>query len=143
MPLSVLVAIVVVGIALTVLAVHFTGGSEVARLADADEAVRRFLIDFPAEKIDSVHLTADKGTAFLPLHGKGFGVVHAVGGNFLTRVIMRANVASLSLEEGNILSLRLRDFTWKGGEFSFADPRSAAEIASLFKPAPSGAEKLV
>ena len=35
MSLPVLVALVVVGIALSVLAVHFTGGSKIATLADA------------------------------------------------------------------------------------------------------------
>ena len=47
MSLPVLVALVVVGIALSVLAVHFTGGSKIATLAGADQALSRFADDFP------------------------------------------------------------------------------------------------
>ena len=50
MSLPVLVALVVVGIALSVAAVHFTGGTTIATLANADQALARFAEDFPDEK---------------------------------------------------------------------------------------------
>ncbi|WP_348524655.1 hypothetical protein [Mesorhizobium huakuii] len=46
MSLPVLVAIVVLGIALSVAAVHFTGGSKAATLANPDQALHRFAEDF-------------------------------------------------------------------------------------------------
>lgn len=49
MSLPVLVALVVFGIALSVAAVHFTGGTRTATLADADQALSRFAQDFPDE----------------------------------------------------------------------------------------------
>jgi len=50
MSLPVLVAIVVLGIALSVAAVHFTGGSKTATLIDPDQASRRFAEDFPKDR---------------------------------------------------------------------------------------------
>ena len=67
MSLPLLVVIVVFGIALSVLAVHFTGGSKTATLASADQALERFAEDFPDDLATAVRLTADGRTAFLDL----------------------------------------------------------------------------
>ena len=64
MSLPVLVVLVVFGIALSVAAVHFTGGTTTATLAGADQALARFAEDFPDEKPGAVRLTADSHAAF-------------------------------------------------------------------------------
>ena len=85
-------------------------------------------------------MTSDGRTAILALYGNRVGLVHAVGRHFLTRLVTATDIASLEIKDGATLSLRLHDFTWRGGDFTFAEPEVAAEMASLFKPAPTGAK---
>lgn len=120
MSLPVLVVLVVFGIALSVAAVHFTGGSRTAMLAGADQALSRFAEDFPDEVAAKVQLTADARTAFLDIgHGR-IGIVHSVGDCFLTRIVTAADVSVSNSDETNTILVRLTDFTWKGGSFRFA-----------------------
>ena len=130
MSLPVLVALVVVGIALSVLAVHFTGGSKIATLAGADQALDRFADDFPDEKAGAVRLTADSRTAFLDLGQGRCGFVHSVGDCFLTRIVTRHDIQALDVDEAGAITLKLADFTWKGGRFAFADRADAKAVAA-------------
>jgi len=134
MSLPVLVAIVVVGIALCVLAVHLTGGSKEAAISAADDAIRRFGEDFPDETIWTVRLTADGRTAFLELDGDRTGIVQTFGDKFLTRIITQSDVASLTAPDPMSLSIRLRDFTWAGGDFTFSDQADAAAVRNVLRP---------
>jgi len=134
MSLPVLVALVVVGIALSVLAVHFTGGSKIATLAGADQALSRFADDFPDEKVAAVRLTADGRTAFLDLGPARTGIVHSVGDCFLTRIVTPHDIRALDVDEAGVISLKLADFTWKGGRFAFADSADAKVIAAALRP---------
>src|SRR5690606_4597471 len=93
MSLTLLVVIVVVGIAAVVLAVHLTGGSARAVLKDTEAAVRRFQDDFPGSRIDRVLLTADGSAAFLHIVPDRIGIVQAVGGKFLTRMVSAVDLA--------------------------------------------------
>ncbi|UDL90070.1 hypothetical protein LGH82_01290 [Mesorhizobium sp. PAMC28654] len=138
MSLPVLVAIVAFGIALSVAAVHFTGGSRTAMLVDADQALRRFAEDFPDEVIATVRLTADARTAFLDLGRGRTGIVHGVGDCFLTRIVASGDVTALNAIDPRSISLRLADFTWKGGQFVFSDADDAGAVMAALKPqAPS------
>jgi hypothetical protein len=134
MSLPVLVAIVTVGIALAVAAVHFTGGSRQARISGEDEALQRFLLDFPAEKAEAVRLTSNGQAAFISLHRAGTGIVGVIGDKFLTRIVSARDIRSVKLA-GNKVSVRFRDFTWPGGDFVFAEPSAAQEIAEALDPA--------
>ncbi|WP_352628027.1 hypothetical protein [Mesorhizobium sp. M0496] len=125
-----MVAIVALGIALSVAAVHLTGGSKTATLAGADQAMSRFAEDFPDEKVTLVRLTADARTAFLDIGLGRIGIVHSVGDCFLTRIVTPEDVAVLNFGDVNTVSFRLADFTWKGGCFRFA---SAADAQGLLK----------
>jgi hypothetical protein len=138
MSLPVLVAIVAIGITLAVAAVHFTGGSREASIADEGEALRRFLLDFPAEKAESVRLTSDRKAAFISLYGSGTGIVAVVGDKFLTRIVSERDVKSLHLA-GNKISIRFRDFTWRGGDFVFSEPSAAREVAQALDPSSASA----
>ncbi|MEO5756222.1 MAG: hypothetical protein ABIQ51_05115 [Mesorhizobium sp.] len=133
MSLPVLVAIVVFGIALSVAAVHFTGGSRTAKLANAEQARGRFADDFPDETVTSVLLTLDGRTAFLDLGQARTGIVSAVGDCFLTRIVEPSDITALSVEAATI-SFRLADFTWKGGRFIFADASDAKVVVTALEP---------
>jgi len=132
MSLPVLVVLVVFGIALSVAAVHFTGGTTTATLADADQALARFAEDFPDEKPGTVRLTADHHAAFLELGPQRCGIVQSIGDCFLTRIVTPHDILALA-REGNVVSLRLSDFTWKGGSFSFADELAARAVAAALQ----------
>ncbi|WP_256750570.1 hypothetical protein [Mesorhizobium sp. Mes31] len=95
MSLPVLVAIVVLGIALSVAAVHFTGGSKTAALAGPDQALTRFAEDFPDDIATRVRLTADARTAFLDIGQGRIGIVHGIGDCFLTRASSRLAMSRL------------------------------------------------
>ncbi|MDX8477984.1 hypothetical protein RFN28_05745 [Mesorhizobium sp. VK24D] len=132
MSLPVLVVLVVVGIALSVAAVHFTGGTITATLATADQAIARFAEDFPDEKPGTVRLTADRHAAFLDLGLQRCGIVQSIGDCFLTRIATPQDVLALA-REGNVVLLRLNDFTWKGGRFAFAGEADALMVAAALQ----------
>jgi hypothetical protein len=130
MSLPLLVAIVALGIALSVAAVHFTGGSKTATLTGADQAMSRFAEDFPDKIAAVVRLTTDARTAFLDIGRGRIGIVHSIGDCFLTRIVTLQDVTVLNAGDVNTVSFRLADFTWNGGRFSFA---SAADAQGLLK----------
>lgn len=132
MSLPVLVVLVVFGIALSVAAVHFTGGTITATLAGADQAVARFAEDFPDERPQAVWLTADRHSAFLELGRQRCAIVQSIGDCFLTRIVAPHDVSALA-REGNAVSFRLNDFTWKGGKFAFADETGAQAVAAALQ----------
>ncbi|MEO9615809.1 MAG: hypothetical protein ABJG86_05590 [Nitratireductor sp.] len=134
MSLPVLVAIVVIGIAAVVVAVHATGGTREAELANEAEARRRFGEDFPNETVAEVIMTTPPTAAFLLLDGTGTGIVQAVGMHFLTRVVRPADLAAVDAD-GATLGLKSRDFTWSGGRFRFAGAPEAHRIAQRLSPA--------
>ncbi|RUU01341.1 hypothetical protein EOD23_21650 [Mesorhizobium sp. USDA-HM6] len=132
MSLPVLVVLVVFGIALSVAAVHFTGGTTTATLAGVDQALARFADDFPDEEPGAVRLTSDRHAAFLELSAHRCGIVQSIGDCFLTRIVTRRDVLALT-REGNVVTLRLNDFTWKGGKFAFADKADAQAVAATLQ----------
>ncbi|OBQ75013.1 hypothetical protein [Mesorhizobium erdmanii] len=134
MSLPILVAIVVLGIALSVTAVHFTGGSKTATLADPDQAVRRFAEDFPDEMVREIRLTADARPAFLELGRGRIGIVHSIGDCFLTRIVTAADVSVSNAGDANTILMRLTDFTWKGGRFRFANAGDAQALLTALGP---------
>ena len=134
MSLPILVAIVAIGIALTVAAVHFTGGSKRAAIADARHARQIFLADFPDERVGRVTVTTDKTSAFLDLDGGRTGIVQSFGDSFFTRIVGAGDVASVAMQDSATVCLRLRDFTWRGGDFRFADRETALAIVAALEP---------
>jgi hypothetical protein len=134
MSMPVLVAIVVVGIALVVAAVHLTGGSKVAIVADDDHARRLFRDDFPDEAPAKVEITADRLSAFLVLSGGRTGIVQSFGDGYFTRIAGPSDVADILVRPPATVSIRFRDFTWTGGHFTFADPIAARAIAAALDP---------
>jgi hypothetical protein len=134
MSLPLLVIIVAFGIALSVAAVHFTGGSRTATLASADQALERFAEDFPDDLATAVRLTVEGRTAFLDLARGRIGIVHCIGDCFLTRIVTPGNVVALTAADAATISLRLDDFTWKGGRFTFANAADAKAVVAELGP---------
>lgn len=130
MSLPILVAIVAIGITLTVLAVHFTGGSKVATIADANHAAQLFLADYPNEHAGPALLTSDKQSAFIVMPGERIGIVQAFGDGYFTRIVTAGDVASVRVQDPAVLTVRFRDFTWTGGHFRFAERAVAESIAA-------------
>lgn len=141
MSLPVLVAIVALGIALSVAAVHFTGGSKTATLADRDQALRRFAEDFPDEMAGAIRLTADASTAFLDLGRGRIGIVHSIGDCFLTRIVTADDTKVSGADEANTILMRLTDFTWKGGRFRFASAGDAQAVLKALEARQSDAAR--
>lgn len=133
MSLPLLASIVVIGIAIVVFAVHRTGGSKVAMLADADEARRRFAEDYPDVPTGNVLLTENGQAAFIDLGEGKTGIVKSIGGRFLTRIVVSADVEAIRQENENDLKIRFRDFTWRGGEFVFAEPGDARKVTAMLR----------
>ncbi|RWK05883.1 hypothetical protein [Mesorhizobium sp.] len=132
MSLPVLVVLVVFGIALSVAAVHFTGGTTTATLSGADQALARFAEDYPDEKPGAVRLTAGGHAAFIELGPARCGIVQSIGDCFLTRIVTPHDVLALA-RDGNVVTFRPNDFTWQGGKFAFADNADAQAVAAILQ----------
>ena len=132
MSLGLLAILVVIGVSGVVLVVHLTGGSRRARLEDEATARARFGVDYPDLAVMAVHPTHEGDAAFLALEDGRVGIVAAIGDRFLTRVVGAADLAAPPRVAGVVLTLRLRDFTWPGGAFTFAGEGEARAVAALF-----------
>lgn len=132
--LPVLVTMVVVGISMAVAAVHFTGGSRVTRLVDTRQALDRFAEDFPDLKPGTVQLTEHGDTAFIDLGDGRTGIVHTIGDRFLTRIVTPTEIEFVGLDDSKVMTLHLKDFTWRGGRFAFADAADARAVFNALDP---------
>jgi hypothetical protein len=127
------VAVVAVGIALVVLAVHLSGGSRVAEIADADAALDRFRIDYPEVEALRCILSSDRRDAVLELADGHVGLVHAIGSKYLTRFVTRGEMAAVAsaTEDGGV-DLNTGDITWPRAHMRFADSETARMVADMF-----------
>lgn len=131
MSLPVLVALVVIGITVGVLAVHFTGGSKVSAIRDSAHARELFALDFPDESTGDATLTSDHHSAFMSLPGGRVAIVQSFGDGFFTRTVTSGDIASIKLREPATISIRFKDFTWTGGHFHFDQADTARAIGAL------------
>lgn len=133
MPLPVLIAVVVVGIALVVLVVHLTGGSRVAEITSEGAALERFLIDYPEAVATRCIISGDRRDAVLELADGHVGLVHAIGSNYLTRFVNRGEMAAVpSAAEEGVVDLITGDITWPRAHMHFADADTARTVADMF-----------
>ena len=77
-----------------------------------------------------MRLKSDRHAAFFELDLQRCGIVQSIGDRFLTRIVTPRDVLALA-REGNAVSLRMNDFTWKGGRFVFAYEADAGVTAAL------------
>ncbi|MFZ2101361.1 MAG: hypothetical protein WAU86_12440, partial [Oricola sp.] len=123
------------GIALVVLVVHLTGGTRLAEIAGAEQAIERFLIDYPEAHISRGIVSADRRDAVLELADGHVGLVHVVGSNYLTRFVSRGEMtANASDAEAGMVDLVTHDLTWPRARMTFNDMTTARDVAGLFAP---------
>ena len=132
MSLVTLVLIVAVGLATVVLSVHLTGGSKRAQLDSEEHARARFAEDYPSITICTVHLTADRSAAVMTLGEGRMGIVQAIGGKFLTRLLAQDDLLGVPRASECSVTIRLADFTWRSGEFTFEDRETALRVEAMF-----------
>lgn len=143
MSLTLLASIVVIGIAVVVLAVHYTGGSRAGQFETAFDAIAAFRGDYPEAEVLDSRLTQRRDAAFLRLaEPERVGFVQVFGQHFLARVIGPSDLAASVTADHAAITVAPRDFTWKGGRYVFDDTAVAAEVAGWFpQPAADAARQ--
>lgn len=133
MTLPVLVAVVAIGVSLIVLTVHLTGGTRNAELASAEQAIERYLVDYPEDNPVECRLSADRRDAVIDLGDGAVGLVHAVGSHYLTRHVAQGEVrARVDEREPERIRLVTGDFTWPRAVLAFGDAETARAVATMF-----------
>ncbi len=129
MPLEFLAIMVAIGLALVIGAVHLSGLSRPARLADVDQARARFLLDYPDETVGEIVLGKDGNAAFISLSQGRIGLVHAMGDRFVTRILERRVVRAVERDGGEAVVLKLDDFTLPRERAVFSSAADAAKVS--------------
>lgn len=130
MGLEVLAVLVVLGIAAVVAAVHFTGGSRSDAFESRAAASRAFLADYPDAQVADIRLTQTGDAAFLRLaNSNRLGFVQMFGHHHLTRNVGPDDLAAAAELDHASVTIRTRDFTWKGGRFALSNTADAADVA--------------
>jgi hypothetical protein len=142
MSLVLLASIVVVGIAVVVLAVHYTGGSRTGQFETVFDAIAAYRGDHPETEVLDGRLTQGRDAAFLLLAMPGrVGFVTVFGQHFLTREICASDLSTSVTTDHAAIVVTPRDFTWKGGRYAFTDTAVASEVAAWFPEAESDAPR--
>lgn len=135
MPIEILAAMVVAGLAIAIGAVYLAGLSKPAKLSDAGQAKARFAEDYPRESVAECRLTAASGAAFLRLDSGRIGLVTAFGAKFVTRLFEPPQIRAET--DGDTLRLAAPDFTFRQTSFVFADAAEARRVAEWMNGARS------
>lgn len=115
---------VVLGLAVVIGAVHFTGASKPLRLTGQDEACAALRLDLPDEHPTECIVSEGGRSAFVTLASGRIALVEAFGARSVTRVLDASMLRRIERRAERELVVRLRDFTLPGGVYRF---RSAAE----------------
>jgi len=121
---------VVVGLALAIGAVRFSGLSRASILASPAEAQAAFALDFPDERPRRALVSADAKMAVLELTGGRAGLVLCFGSRTVTRVLSPASVSGVE-RRGEAIALHMRDFTLPVVRTSFAVERDAEAAEAI------------
>ena len=139
MPLPILVAVVGIGIAAIIIAVHLMGGTVVAEFTSLDEAIDRFRIDYPEAKVAACHISKKRRDAVLELADGHVGLVHAIGSKYLTRLIRGGQMAARATGTGTV-EIDTHDITWPRARMEFEDQETARNVAELIGSAGNAEE---
>ncbi|GIL00718.1 MAG: hypothetical protein BroJett030_06170 [Alphaproteobacteria bacterium] len=129
MPLEVLVVMVVVGIAIVIAAVAFSGLSRGARIDSEGQIRRRLSDDFPEVVLRDGLITSDRRTAFFRCGDGRVAIATALGSRFVTRLIDARQVRRLELGEAGEATLELRDFTLARMRLGFDEAAEARRLS--------------
>lgn len=141
MPLEILALLVILGVGGIVLAIHLTGGTVTATLANDEAAIERFAEDFPEHAVAEVMITENGQSAVLALTGGDAGLVHAIGDRFLTRLLTAGTAATIDAAGEAALLLRLNDMSWRGATFGFESAKSRDAALAVLLAAIDGVER--
>ena len=131
MSLTVLVALVAVGIALVVVLVHLSGGSARAPLGDEAAVIQRFRLDFPDSDVHRCFESADRYEALLLLGDGSLGLVHAFGDKSLTRHYSTEEFATIiSVIDDASLTFDAHEMTLPRLTIRFENAQRRAEVLS-------------
>lgn len=119
MPLNILLPLVIFGIALLALLIHVMGFSRRFDLRDAAMARKRWLREFPDDRVDSVEIAPDHHAALVETD-QGLGLVWSFGGDTVARRISGADLTPCRAG----LRLDLHEFAAPG--VTIALPEAAA-----------------
>lgn len=130
MSLAILVPLVVVGVSLVVLAIHFSGLSRPARIGSDEEVRARYAYDYPLDTVQSMDVTTDRRAAFLAVEGGVLGIVESFGDGYVTERLAPGADIDIATD-GAAIRVRSGDVTWLGGTYSFDTVEQANRIAAI------------
>lgn len=134
MPLEILGPMVVVGIALVVLLVHFSGLSRQNKLASGQLAEDIYLANFPNARPESTFLSKDGGSALVKVSARRLGLVVAFGDRFVTRSVSIADLSLTPDRSKQSISLNLDDFTLPSADFQFESEADMNAVLDWLTP---------
>ncbi len=109
MPLDILIALVVLGIAGIVALVHFTGGSAPHGFADGGEVHDAWLEDWPQDPPRGVDLSSDGRAAIVELAKGETGLIWVFGADTVSVRMAPGDIRDIRLHPGG-LAIRLNRF---------------------------------
>ncbi len=147
--LPVLIVMIIAGILVIVLAVHYTGGSKSGVLNRDEDVLARFEQDYPQKPVGKIYYTQGRHSAFfaLPelqnepaatLEEQATGLVHAMGAKFLTRILTPHDIQTIVKQGETGLRLHMHDFSWPEADFIFTDKESRDQVYDRLTDAAGG-----
>lgn len=130
MPLSILLPMVVLGIAGIAVLLHVLGLSHRAILADESAASRAWLREFPGHRPTRVILCQNRLAALVKTE-QGYGVVWPMGADTTARYLTQAHITA----DAKGLRINLPDFTASRIGLSLDPDEAARWLETLKEPA--------
>lgn len=129
MPLEILAALVVFGVALVVILVRISDRRRNGEEADAGTAIVEFGQAFPGEAIRAVIMTADGKASFFRLAEGRTGFLQAMGRHSIARLIEPGRIRVAAEDDAPALKIDFGETAFTGGTYRFASQEDAAEVS--------------
>lgn len=130
MPLTILVPMILVGLALVAIAIRLLGLSKDVSIPAIADAISLLRADYPDANIEEAILASNGKAAILKLEDGSAGLVEAMGDRFITRILAQKDIRQVERKGDCDLVLRLADFTLSRLTLSFAEPKAALKAAT-------------
>ncbi|PHP67967.1 hypothetical protein CSC94_04645 [Zhengella mangrovi] len=126
----VLVAMIVIGLSLVLLALKLSGSGKPRSLSGPGEALEFLRGDYPEVGDGPVVMAADGSSAVLLLPGGLVGIVRVMGRHVATRLVDRSGIASVSRTGPAVVSMAFAEFGWSAMTVRFADEETADRLVA-------------
>ena len=131
MPLSMLIVIVIIGLAVVIGAVHVFGGERAAALDE--HAVRDiWRYEFGEESTVEAVVSDDRTTGFLKVADNAIGLVRQMGAHHIVRRLDAGSVNSVQIT-GRRINLNLTETTLPRLQISIDDDSKRAEVIAMLE----------